>query len=138
PRWDDAAVRNVIQERRGLLFLAHHQRTWLHDYADESYCAAPGDIARLGFAIAHMINDQAPPVADLSNADRSLASRITTRLAQAKRPLIVAGNGAGSRATIEAAANLAWALHAQGKDVRLNFVLSECNSLGLAMMGGPR
>ncbi len=135
PRWDDAAVRNVIQARRGPLFLAGHRRTWLHDHATESYFAAPDDVARLGFAAAHAIDGGAPAVPDLAPPHGALASRIGTALVQARRPLIVAGTGAGSQATIEAAANLAWALRRQGKDVRLSFVLPDCNSLGLAMMG---
>lgn len=135
PRWDDAAVRNVIQTRRGPLFLAGHRRTWLHDHATESYFAAPDDIARLGFAAAHAVDGAAPAVPDLATPQGALASRIGTALMQANRPLVVAGTGAGSQATIEAAANLVWALHRQGKDVRLSFVLPDCNSLGLAMMG---
>jgi NADH-quinone oxidoreductase subunit G len=136
PRWDDAAVRNVIQGRRGPLFLAGYRRTWLHDHATESCFGAPDDLARLGFAVASAVHDEAPPVSDLPTQERSLAARIGAALMQAKRPLIVAGTSAGSPAIIEAAANLAWALHDEGKDVRLSFVLPECNSLGLAMMGG--
>jgi NADH-quinone oxidoreductase subunit G len=136
PRWDDAAVRNIIQERRGPLFLADYRRTWLHDYATESYFAAPDDIARLGFAMAQMVDDLSPAVADLSTTGNAFASRVSLALMKARRPLIVAGTGAGSQSTIQAAANVAWALQAQGKDVRLNFMQSECNSLGLALMGG--
>lgn len=136
PRWDDAAVRNIIQGRKGPLFLAGHRRTWLHDYATENYFGAPDDIARLGFTAARAVDEQAPAVADLPERDAALAARIATALATAKRPLIIAGTHAGSPATIEAAANLAWALHRMNHHVRLSFVLPECNSLGLAMLGG--
>jgi NADH-quinone oxidoreductase subunit G len=135
-RWDDAAVRNALQERRGPLFLAGHRRTWLHDYATEGYFAAPEDIARLGFAVAHAIDQTAPPVADVSEDVRRLASRIALSLAEARRPLVVGGAGAGSPATIEAAANVAWALHRRGTECRVAFVAPECNSLGLALLGG--
>src|SRR5215217_3898380 len=116
--------------------MANSRRTWLHDYATESYFAAPDDIARLGLAAAAAVHEEAPTISDMPERDRAMASRIAAALMQAKRPLIIAGTGAGSLATIEAAANLAWALHEEGKDVRLSFVLPECNSLGLAMMGG--
>jgi NADH-quinone oxidoreductase subunit G len=136
PRWDEAAVRNAVQNRRGPLFLAGYQRTWFHAYATDSYFAAPDDIARLGFAVAGTIGHGAPFVPDPSGEARELAQRIAEALSHAQRPLIIAGTGNGSEATIEAAANVAWALHHQGKQPRLSFVLPESNSAGLALLGG--
>ena len=138
PRWDEAAVRNAVQNKRGPLFLAGSQRTWFHDYATDSYCAAPDDIARLGFAVAEHISPDAPTVSDLPGDVTILVRRIAEALGHAQRPLIIAGTGSGSLATIEAAANVAWALHRQGKPSRLSFVLPECNSAGLALLGGGR
>ena len=136
PRWDEAAVRNAVQNRRGPLFMAGHRRTWLHEYATDSYFAAPDDIARLGFAVAGNIGPDAPTVSDLTDAVHDLAQRIADTLMQAKRPLIIAGTGSGSQSTIEAAANVAWALHQHGKQPRLSFVVPESNSVGLALLGG--
>ena len=136
PRWDDAAVRNAVQDRRGPLFVAGYRRTWFHDYATETYFGAPDNIARLGFAVAGIIGADAPSVPDLTDDVRDLAQRIADALTQAKRPLIIAGTGSGSHATIEAAANVAWALHQRGKQPRLSFVLPDCNSVGLALLGG--
>ena len=136
PRWDEAAVRNAVQNRRGPLFLAGYQRTWFHECATDSYFAAPDDIARLGFAVAGSIDAGAPSVSDLTCEVKERAQRIAEALTKAKRPLIIAGTGSGSQATIEAAANVAWALHQQGKQPRLSFVLPEVNSMGLALLGG--
>lgn len=136
PRWDEAAVRNAVQNRRGPLFLAGYQRTWFHEYATDSYFAAPDDIARLGFAVAGTIAQESPSVPDLNSQAKELAQRIAEALTHAERPLIIAGTGSGSQATIEAAANVAWALHQQGKQPRLSFVLPEANSMGLALLGG--
>jgi NADH-quinone oxidoreductase subunit G len=136
PRWDEAAVRNAVQNRRGPLFMAGHRRTWLHEYATDSYFAAPDDIARLGFAVAGTIGQAAPSVPDLTDDVRNLAQRIADALTHAQRPLIIAGTGSGSHATIEAAANVAWALHQHGKQPRLSFVVPESNSVGLALLGG--
>ncbi len=136
PRWDEAAVRNAVQNRRGPLFLAGSQRTWFHDYATDSYFAAPDDIARLGFAVAETVEPKAPSVQGLNSEVRAFAERIAGALSQAQRPLIIAGADSGSLATIEAAANVAWALHRRGKAPRLSFVLPECNSAGLGLLGG--
>ncbi|MFO0701247.1 MAG: NADH-quinone oxidoreductase subunit NuoG [Nitrospira sp.] len=136
PQWDESAVRNAVQNRRGPLFMAGHRQTWLHEYATDRYFAAPDDVARLGFAVAGRIGPDAPTVSDLGSDVRDLAQRIADALMQAQRPLIIAGTGSGSLATIEAAANVAWALHQQGKQPRLSFVLPEANSAGLALLGG--
>lgn len=136
PRWDEAAVRNAVQNRRGPLFLAGYQRTWFHEYATDTYFAAPDDIARLGFAVAGTIAHESPSVPDLNSQAKELAQRIAEALTHAQRPLIIAGTGSGSQATIEAAANVAWALHRHGKQPRLSVVLPEANSMGLALLGG--
>lgn len=136
PRWDDASVRNVLQGRRGPLFLTGYRRTWLHDHATESYFAAPDDIARLGFAVAQSIEAGDSSIPDLSKDARDRAHRIAHALKEAERPLIVAGTGSGTQAMIEAAADVAWALHRAGKHPRLSFVLPDCNSLGLALLSG--
>jgi len=138
PRWDDAAIRNVVQDARGPVFLAGYRRTWLHDYSQENVFAAPPDIARLGFAVAHAIDNAAPSVPDASPELLLLASRIAEALRQAQRPLIVSGTTMRSEETIRAAAQVAWALHRNGKPARLSFVLPESNSMGVALMGGGR
>lgn len=136
PRWDDAAVRNIVQGGRGPLFLAGYRRTWFHDYATESYFAAPDDIARLGFAVARSIDAHDPPIPDLSREVRDKAGRIAEALKGSERPLVIAGTGGGSQAMVEAAADVAWSLHRTGKHPHLSFVLPDCNSLGLALLGG--
>ena len=135
-RWDDAAARNIVQDRRGPLFLADYRRTWFHDYATECYFAAPDDIARLGFSVAQSIGTDNSAVPNLSKEVRDRAHRIAEALTRAERPLVIAGIESGSDATIEAAANVAWTLQSIGKHPRLSFVLPDCNSLGLALLGG--
>jgi NADH-quinone oxidoreductase subunit G len=135
-RWDDAAVRNIVQGERGPLFLTGYRRTWLHDYATENYFAAPDDIAGLGFAVAQSIGTENPTMPNVSKEVRERAHRIAEALTGAERPLVIAGIESGSDAVIEAAANVAWALHHLGKRPRLSFVLPDCNSLGLALLGG--
>ncbi len=135
-RWDDAAVRHAAQDARSPLFIASPHATRLDDVAAEVHRAAPADIARLGFAVAHELDAGAPPVPGLSEAVHALAGRIAGALAQASRPLAVSGTGCGSPAVIQAAANVAWALRRTGRAARLAFAVPECNSLGLALMGG--
>ena len=54
---------------------------------------------------------------------------------RAERPLVVSGPGCGSEAVMQAAANVARALLAAGRNAGLCFTVPECNSVGLAMMG---
>ncbi len=134
PLWDDTGVRNALQNERGPFFIAALQGTMLDDIATAAYRAAPDEIARLGFAVAHAIDPHAPDVSGLSEDVRSLAERIAAALASAKRPLVISGSGCGSLAVMRAAANVAQALHAKGLAAELCLTTLECNSLGLALM----
>ena len=55
PDWNDAFVRIVTQEEKGPLFIATPESTGIDDLAERTLRAAPDDIARLGFAVAHAI-----------------------------------------------------------------------------------
>lgn len=136
PEWDDAAVREVVQGQNGPFYIAAPYRTRLDDVATRTYYAAPDDLARLGFAVAQALSPDAAPVADLPDEVRSLAGDIAQALKEAERPLIVSGTSCGSEAIIQAAANVAWALHANGCPAELCYTVPECNSLGLGLMGG--
>jgi NADH-quinone oxidoreductase subunit G len=72
----------------------------------------------------------------LSKDLHELAAGIAQALKEAKQPLVVSGTGCGSEAVIEAAANIAWALCRDGRSADLCFAVPECNSLGVALMGG--
>jgi NADH-quinone oxidoreductase subunit G len=136
PRWNDAAVREALHDRKGPLYIAGYHKTWLHAFATETYHAAPDDVARLGFAVAHELDPEAPTVTDLSPATHALAQRIAHALKTAERPLIVSGTGSLSSAVIQAAANVARALHRVGRPARQCYAVPEANSLGVAMMEG--
>lgn len=136
PRWQDEAVRNAGEAQRSPLFMATPSATRLDDAAARTFRAAPDDLARLGFAIAHQIDSTSPAVTDLASDLVPLAHEIATTLRTARRPLVVTGTGCGSTAILEAAANVAWALRRMGVAVALCPVVPECNSLGLAVMEG--
>ncbi|QBQ55575.1 NADH-quinone oxidoreductase subunit NuoG [Nitrosococcus wardiae] len=136
PRWQDSAVRNAAQQQRNPLFIASPVATRLDDIATQTWHAAPEDLARLGFAVAHELNSEAPAVANLSEALRKLAQPIAQALTSAKRPLIISGTGCQSETIIQAAANVASALGGDDNKVNLLFTVPECNSLGLGLMEG--
>jgi NADH-quinone oxidoreductase subunit G len=134
PIWNDAAVREVIQEAKGPLFLATTKSTKLDDMATETYRAAPADLARLGLAIAHVLDEQAPPVTDLPESLGKLIDKIARALKEAEKPLVVCGTSAGSQELLQAAANVAWALGDDERQARLFMVMPEANSFGLGLM----
>jgi NADH-quinone oxidoreductase subunit G len=134
--WQDAAVRALEKQALSPVFIASICATRLDDVATNTYRGFPEDIARLGFAIAHCLDESAPVPAALSDTEQSLASTIADRLKQAKRPLIVSGTSCSSLAVIQAAYNVAKALPLTDK--QLTFTVPECNSLGLAIMGEKR
>ena len=136
PLWQDHAVRELLQEQHGPFFIASVNATRLDDLATELCRAAPDDISRLGFAVAHAIDSSAPDVHDLSSDLRSVAQRIAIALLSSRMPLVVSGPGCNSIAVIQAAANVARALCSAGKPARLTYTMPESNSAGLALLGG--
>lgn len=134
--WLDAAVKNIGQHALNPLFIASLAETKLDDVAEECVHAAPDDLARIGFAVAHALDASAPAVEGLDTEALELAQRIADALLAAKRPLIIAGTSLGSKALIEAAANIAKALKLREKNGSISLIVPEANSLGLAMLGG--
>ena len=134
--WLDAAVQNIGQHELNPLFIASLAETKLDDIAEECVHAAPDDLARIGFAVAHALDASAPAVEGLDTEALDLAQRIADALLAAKRPLIIAGTSLGSKALIEAAANIAKALKLRDKNGSISLIVPEANSLGLAMLGG--
>jgi NADH-quinone oxidoreductase subunit G len=153
PDWDDTAVREVAEGGLGpvftceaideagrsckaTIFLATPYGTPLDDAGVASYHAAPADLARLGFAVAHRLDPAAPDV-DLPPEAAALAEQIAGALREAEHPLVISGFGCDNPTIVQAAANVAWALCAAGREPRLCFTMPQCNSLGLALLGGP-
>ncbi len=135
-RWDDTAVRTAAQDARSPLFVATPAPTRLDDIAAAVRCASPDELARIGCAIAHEIDASAPEVADLDADARAFARDAATALRVAERPLVVSGTGCASEPVLRAAAAVALALARAGRRVRVSWVVPECNSLGLAALGG--
>ncbi|OPY61182.1 MAG: NADH-quinone oxidoreductase subunit G [Syntrophorhabdaceae bacterium PtaU1.Bin034] len=134
PYWDDTAVRVATGQQRGPLFVVTTGNTGLDGHATEARRLTPSDIARTGFAIAHEIDPDAPPVEDLRQSTRLLVEKIVRDLKEAKRPLVISGVNCGSKAVLEAASNIAGALSRTGRESYLCLVMPECNSFGLGLM----
>lgn len=134
PPWMDDAVREVAQDQRGPLFIAAPGATRLDDAATRTLQAAPEDVARLGFAVAHEIDAASPEVPGLSDELRELARTIAASLKNAKQPLVVSGASCRSLAVIQSAANVARALCASGHPAGLALIPHESNSFGLALL----
>ena len=136
PLWNDSAVREVIQDEKGPLFIAETHATRLDEIATETYQGSPDDLARLGFAVAHELDPKAPAVPDLKEDLLWFARRIANALKSARRPVIISGMSSGSESLIHAAANAARALCETGRDAGLCFTQNECNAFGLGLMDG--
>ena len=134
--WHMAAVQNVAQDALHPLFIASVTPTRLDDVAEACVHAAPADLARIGFAVAHAIDPSAPAVDGLDAEAAELVQLIADALLDAKRPLIISGASLGSKELIEAAANIASALKNREKNGSISLVVPEANSMGLALFGG--
>jgi NADH-quinone oxidoreductase subunit G len=129
PLWMDGAVREIVQGARGPLYIAAVGATRLDDVATRTFYGAPDDLARLGWAVANLLDPRAPTGADCTDEAREIAEA----LRKAQRPTIISGPTLASAAILEAAANVAWAR----PGATLAYTAPESNSMGLAMMGAP-
>ncbi len=136
PEWQDAGVRNAGQGKKSPVFIASLTGTKLDDLSTGTYHAAPDDIARLGFAVAHELDSSAPDVEALPDQTAALAREIAQALKDAKRPVIISGTSLLSEAIVLSAANVAAALIKSGSAASLCCTVSECNSMGLGIIGG--
>ncbi|SDD85022.1 NADH dehydrogenase subunit G [Dyadobacter soli] len=137
PLWHDAAVRELIQDDKGALFMAYPVHTKLDELASGTLHAAPEDIARFGFAIAHYIDGNEALPESMEPQALESARRMADLLQKAKRPLIVSGTSLLNEAIIQAAYRIGRALEKDDRKAGLCLVIPECNSAGLAMMQAP-
>lgn len=135
--WQDAAIQELVQEDKGFLALISPVASPLDEIASFRWRAAPDDIARLGFAVAHELNPYLPAV---PKADEDLLNRakiIAQALQAASRPVIISGISCYSEGVIKAAFDMAVSLNNLVRKAGLACVLPEANSMGLAMMQAP-
>jgi len=138
PAWQDAAVREAMQDKHGSCYILHVQPTGLDEIATRTYHTAPDNITRIGFAVSQLLGAPVAAIKDLSEEEQQLAQAIADGLLAAERPLIIAGYGCGCEGTMREAANISWALQQKGKAAMLVLTVPECNSLGLEMLGNHR
>ncbi|HET9886696.1 MAG TPA: NADH-quinone oxidoreductase subunit NuoG [bacterium] len=138
PTWHAAAVKDAIQDEKGPLFIATPSGTKLDGVATVTYRGTSDDCARLGFAVAKALDAKSPDVPECPAETRELAASIAEVFRTARRPVVISGTSLRSEAVIHAAANVAWASASarSAGPAELFFVLPECNSMGLALMGG--
>ncbi|MFB3894183.1 MAG: NADH-quinone oxidoreductase subunit NuoG [Phycisphaerae bacterium] len=134
-RWNTYPVQDLMQRDYSPIFVATPDATKLDDIATAVFRAAPDDIARLGVEVAAQLGS-GPHVGGLPEETRTLAGMIAVSLAEAQRPVIIAGAGCGTEAVMRAAGAAAGALCARGKSVGLFLTAVECNSIGAGMMAG--
>ncbi len=135
PEWNDAAVREVLQDDRGPFYNVTTYHTKLDDIATKNIRLAPNDIARLGFAVANLLNNNSPAVQSMSDAEKKVAEEIAAALEKAKNPLVISGVSNYNMDLVKSAANVAWAVCSKNKSCALSYVLPESNSMGSGMMG---
>lgn len=134
PEWNAAPIKNIVQSDKSPVYIASVSATRLDDIAAATSRTSAAEIARLGLAVAHIIDSASPAVEGLSAEQSAQAQAIATGLLAADKPLVISGTGLQSAAVIQAAANVAYALKTRGKDVGIALTLLEANSLGTALL----
>ncbi len=133
--WHDAAVRDATVGQRGPVWIATPDATRLDDAARGVYRAAPAEIVRLAAAVTAAVGPDGSEGEESDDPSAGLAREIAAGLAAAERPVVVAGPTCGD-AVMRAAAAVAGALCAAGRPARLLLTAGECDTVGVALLGG--
>lgn len=134
PVWHDAAVKELLQEQKGFLANITVAGSKLDDIATHTLYAAPDDIARFGFAVAHQLNNTLSEIDLTDSVMRDKAHAVAETLRNAKHPVIISGISSYNDGIIKAAFNIASSLNNEQVQAGIGYVVPECNSLGLALM----
>ncbi|MBV4359207.1 NADH-quinone oxidoreductase subunit NuoG [Pinibacter aurantiacus] len=137
PVWLDSAIKELTQEEKGFLATLTVTTSPVDDIATHSWHAAPDDLARLGFAIASYLQ---PGKINNTNFSEELLNRAKTigdALKKAKNPVVITGISCYNDNVIKAAFDVAVALSTSDRKTGFCCVMTECNSMGLAMMEAP-
>jgi NADH-quinone oxidoreductase subunit G len=133
PSWHDSAVREYIQNERGPLYIVTPQKTKLDGIASGCFHKDPVKLIHLIDSIAYQL-DKSLLKPDEKSDGENVISEIAAALAEAERPLVIAGTSLGSEEMLRAAINLSLALHHVNKNTEIAFVFPECNTLGVGML----
>jgi len=136
PLWNDAPARELAQDTKSPVYIATPFKDSLDEIAETTFRASYADIANLGFAVASLLNDDAPVSKKLSIDHRKIGENIADTLKKAKNPLIISGITCGDEEVMHASMNIATALLSLDIKVMFSAVLPECNSMGLAFIPG--
>ncbi|MBN4053932.1 NADH-quinone oxidoreductase subunit NuoG [Haliea sp. AH-315-K21] len=134
PIWHDAAIRQLAMDKLSPLYILSPHTTRLDDVAKTVHISSAANSARIGMAIAHAIDSSAPAVKGLSKEEQALIDEIAETLKSAKQALIISGTNSLEPALLDAASNIATALHDGDNKANLALVSSESNSMGLALL----
>jgi NADH-quinone oxidoreductase subunit G len=95
----------------------------------ETYRGSPAQIADLARQVAAALRGERA---------EAIADRIGQSLRQAERPLIIVGAHCGARSLLQLGTEIARQLSSTSRAAWLSLLLPECNSMGVALMGGLR
>ncbi|QOI10977.1 NADH-quinone oxidoreductase subunit NuoG [Blochmannia endosymbiont of Colobopsis nipponica] len=134
--WQVSAIKNFRYNIKYPLFITNIDSTKLDDIAACTYYDSVNEQVRFGFAIAHALDSSAPKVNNLDFIYQEKFNMVVQGLLKSSKPLIISGTSSGSESLIAASANIAKALKKLNKSVGITYVVSDANSIGLAMLEG--
>lgn len=128
--WNDAAIREVVQDEKGPLYVATPYATKMEEVSTLNLHGDTSQLLNTGSKIHDFIVKGGE-----HQADDDFAFKVANALTLSKKPLIVSGCGMMSKEIVRCAMNIAGALKSSGKDVGIVYSVPEVNSMGVAMLG---
>ncbi len=137
-KWDDKAVREAIQSDKGPAFSITPAPTKLDELSATEIHLLPDEIAELGYAVAHFIDQDADLPKGISAERKAMAKDIAGELAGSDNTVIISGMSCMNPDILRAASNIAGALVKKKKQAGLCLTFPEANSLGIGLLGGRK
>ncbi len=127
PAWNDHAVRDALHTQRGHLYIASSVGLKLEEVATESWHLSPPELAEFAWAVEKALREK-------SGEEATPPGCVAKDLASAKQPLIVVDTN--HKGLLKAAGSMAAVLSKRDSPFLISIVAPECNSLGVALLGG--
>jgi NADH-quinone oxidoreductase subunit G len=132
PLWNDAAVRDIAHNVYSPLFMATPAVTALDEKARKIFRGDNENISKFGNDIAAVLRKEKIS-GKTDKTYQEIVNEAASVFSEAKNPLIVAGFNMN---VLHTAGLIAGALKSSGKQASLAVTFPQCNSVGLAMLGG--
>jgi NADH-quinone oxidoreductase subunit G len=134
PHWNDAAIRNAIQNQKGPFYVANVSETSLDDLATMSFYGETSELSQLAYGLSCLLDSSLPKLENIPNTVSTFLAKIHQDLVAAKHPVIISGSSLKSQELTNELIRLATIAKQKNPATTFSYIVPEANSMGLALL----